>query len=173
MTLLARVVRTFDDAKIPFALIGAAALAAHGVSRSTADIDLLTTDRRALDAQLWAPLHVTVDIREGDADDPLAGVVRLSEPGERDIDIVVGRSAWQPALIARAQRVDIADTNVAVVDAAGLMLLKLYAGGSQDAWDIEQLLGAGDRAELTAAVDAEIVHLPQPARDLWTRVCGR
>ena len=33
-----------DQARVPFALIGAAALAVHGVSRSTVDIDLLVTD---------------------------------------------------------------------------------------------------------------------------------
>jgi len=46
--LLAQVTRALRRERIDFALIGAAALAAHGVSRSTVDIDLLVTDARVL-----------------------------------------------------------------------------------------------------------------------------
>lgn len=49
MTLLERVVDRLASEAVPHALIGAAALAAAGVSRSTFDIDLLTTDRRVLE----------------------------------------------------------------------------------------------------------------------------
>jgi hypothetical protein len=47
-------------------------MAAHGVSRSTFDIDFLTTDRRVLDAAMWV-IEAVVEVRPGDADDPLAG----------------------------------------------------------------------------------------------------
>ena len=43
-TLLGRTVRALQSAGIPHALIGAGALALHGVSRSTFDIDLLAGD---------------------------------------------------------------------------------------------------------------------------------
>jgi NADH:ubiquinone oxidoreductase subunit F (NADH-binding) len=33
-------------------------------------------------------------------------------------------------------------------------LLKLYAGGPQDAWDVEQLLSGGERSMLVTAVAA-------------------
>ena len=44
MTLVDRVSARLQAAGIPHALIGAAALAAAGVARSTFDIDLLTVD---------------------------------------------------------------------------------------------------------------------------------
>jgi hypothetical protein len=44
VTLLAHVTNVLRRERIDFALIGAATLAAHGVSRSTVDIDLLVTD---------------------------------------------------------------------------------------------------------------------------------
>jgi hypothetical protein len=50
--------------------------------------------------------------------------------------------------------------------------LKLYAGGSRDAWDIEQLLEAGDRAALSAEVEAMLPVSPEDARRLWARVGG-
>ncbi|MEZ5316216.1 MAG: hypothetical protein R2752_02335 [Vicinamibacterales bacterium] len=122
---------------VPFALAGAAALAVRGVSRSTLDIDLLVVDPRVLTPAFWADLGTSVrtDIRTGDADDPLAGVVRLSAGTSRDIDVVVGRGAWQAAVIARADRLTYADQSLPVISAADLVLLKLYAGGTQDRWD--------------------------------------
>ena len=49
------------------------------VARSTYDIDLLTTDRRALDRPVRATRPPKpVDIRRGDQDDPLAGVIRIA-----------------------------------------------------------------------------------------------
>jgi hypothetical protein len=48
VTLLEQVTARLDAERIPYALIGAAALAAAGIARSTFDIDLLTTDRRCL-----------------------------------------------------------------------------------------------------------------------------
>ena len=54
--------------------------------------------------------------------------------------------------------------------ARDLILLKLYAGGSQDAWDVEQLLAGPDREVLIAAVAADIDDLPARCRRLWKRL---
>jgi len=43
-SLLNLVVDVLDSRRVPCALIGAAALAVHGISRATFDIDLLVTD---------------------------------------------------------------------------------------------------------------------------------
>ena len=169
MTLLAYVASQLRREQIEFAMIGAAALAAHGVSRSTVDIDLLVVDPRVLSLTSREP-NVTVDVRRGAADDPLAGVVRFSQPQERDVDVVVGRSRWQQGIIRRARTIDVGELTVPVVDVTGLILLKLYAGGSQDAWDIEQLLGVADQAAVVAAVDALVHELPHASQTLWERL---
>jgi hypothetical protein len=41
MSLLAEVLQLLERERVPHALIGAAAMAVRGVSRSTADVDLL------------------------------------------------------------------------------------------------------------------------------------
>jgi hypothetical protein len=77
--LVVRVTAIFEQAHVPYALIGAVALSLYGISRSTLDIDLLVTDRRVLEPDFWSDLDATgvrVDARRGDADDPLSGVVR-------------------------------------------------------------------------------------------------
>jgi hypothetical protein len=149
MTLLEQVSRSFDAAAIPHAVIGAAALAARGVARSTYDIDLLTTDSRVLSPDVWAPLQsseVVVDIRRGDADDPLAGVVGVTERPARGVALVLARD---------------------------LVLLKLYAGGTQDLWDVRALLDLPDAGSLASDVDQDLASLPADMRERWTLVCRR
>ncbi len=114
MTLRSRVVTALRGAGTPHALIGAGALAVHGVTRATLDFDLFVLDsscRRATP--------------EGD---------------------------------------------LLVVRAADLILLKLFAGGAQDAWDIQQLLEGEDRAELIEEVEKLLPELPAQAAKLWRRI---
>jgi hypothetical protein len=61
---------------------------------------------------------------------------------------------------------------VPVVTATDLILLKLYAGGPQDAWDVEQLLSSGERSMLVAAVEAALPMLPEDSRRVWARIVG-
>jgi hypothetical protein len=114
-----------------------------------------------------------VTVRAGDADDPLAGVVRFKRKTERDVDLVVGRSGWQADAVERAQVVPLYGVRLPVVTAADLVLFKLYAGGSQDCWDVEQLLAGPDRHPLIEAVDSRIGALPAATRPLWQRLAGR
>jgi hypothetical protein len=168
MLLLARVVDLLSSGRIPHALIGAAALAVRGIARSTLDIDLLTTDTRVLQDSWWAALdNATVDVRRGEADDPLAGVVRIEAPAERPVDVIVGRHAWQARAVARADRTAGIPP---VVTALDLILLKLYAGGTQDLWDVRELLRQPDADDLPALVEAELAALPQSMRDAWRDV---
>jgi len=173
MTLLPRVAGLLATERIPFALIGAAALAARGVSRSTHDLDLLTTDRRVLDPALWRRLTgVDTEVRRGDASDPLEGVVRLASQGEPDVDLIVGRARWQTAIVGRAETVRVGDIDLPVARAADLILLKLFAGGTQDRWDIEQLLATGDRGVLVGEVERALRDLPPASLTLWAALRG-
>jgi hypothetical protein len=175
LSVLGRVTALLRERTIPFAVIGAAAMAAHGVTRGTRDLDLLTVVPQCLDPAMWGELRtagILPEPRLGDADDPLAGVVRFTAPGEAPLDLVVGKSAWQAALITRARATQIQDAVVPVAGPADLILLKLYAGGPQDAWDVEQLLAGPDRATLVALVDSEIAALPPESQRLWARIRG-
>lgn len=170
MKLLESVHRALEDLGVAHALIGAAALAAHGVSRATLDVDLLTTDARVLEPSALGKVEAeggSVETRRGDADDPLAGVVRIERVGDRPVDVVVGRAAWQDDIIRRAETVRIGAVDVRVATAADVVLLKLYAGGLQDRWDVAQLLGGSDRDANVAAVEERLAQLPARCRALW------
>jgi hypothetical protein len=163
MTPLDRVCDVLDQHSIGYALIGAAALAVYGVARSTFDIDLLATDRGVLDAALWTAFGDQAEIRRGDADDPLAGVVRITSGDDRPIDIVVGKLAWQTRAVDRARPFG---DRAPVVEACDLVLLKLYAGGDQDLWDVRELLKQSDRS-LHSAVTAALDGLPADLHARW------
>jgi len=85
LSLLGRVAAQLRERRISFAVIGAAAMAVRGVSRSTRDVDLLVVDPECLSPVTWEALRregIVVSIRRGDAEDPLAGAVRLTGPGQ-------------------------------------------------------------------------------------------
>ena len=171
--LLEQVCGALDATGVRAALIGAAALAAAGVARSTYDVDLLTTDARSLGEDVWTEVRAggaSVEIRRGDADDPLLGVVRISSAGERPVDLIVGRFGWQQRAIERAESLG---SGPPVVKPSDLILLKLYAGGFQDLWDIEQLLALPQAAAVGAQVEADLQDLPLDARQRWSLVRPR
>jgi hypothetical protein len=172
LSLLGQVAGTLRAAEIPFAVIGASAMATHGILRATVDEDLLVIDVRCLQPELWSALRAAgadVEIRKGDVFDPLAGVVRLAQEGQRPVDVVVGKSAWQREVLERAAS-GRSDQSLPVVRAADVILLKLYAGGPQDAWDIHQLLAMEDRDLLIEQVDRELSRLPPASAALWKKI---
>jgi hypothetical protein len=57
VTLLAETAAHLRARDIPFALVGAGALAVHGVARSTLDLDLLVTTPACLSAPFWDDLR--------------------------------------------------------------------------------------------------------------------
>ena len=173
MSLLGQVSDALQAAGISYALIGASALTIYGVNRSTLDVDLFATAPACLDRRTWDSLGaqgIGIEVRKGDFDDPLAGVVRFTASGESPVDLVVGRSAWQGKLIARAGTAHFAGVELPVLTAVDLILLKLYAGGPQDAWDIQQLLAGPERDGLVVGVEGELSGLPRRSSLLWRRI---
>lgn len=163
----AAVFRHLAARNVPFAIIGARAMGIRGVLRFSDDTDVLTTNRDVLHADFWSGLgDASVDIRRGDFDDPLAGVTTITI-GDAVVDVVVGKYKWQAAVVQRAEPVALASETWPVVRAADLILLKLFAGGPQDAWDIEQILRTD--STLRSVVEEHLAELPDDARQLWRR----
>ena len=124
-----------------------------------------------LDRRLWASLvaqGAVVDARRGDDDDPLAGVVHVLLPDGTDVDVVVGRWAWERRLIERAERVVVAPgVDIPVPATSDLVLLKLAAGGFADLQDAAALLGAGNRAGLIVEVESRLAEVRPDVRATW------
>jgi hypothetical protein len=169
--------RVLDALGVRYALIGGHALAARGYPRFTIDIDLLTTDRRVLERHVWAAVieqGAVVDARRGDDDDPLAGVAHVQLPDGTDVDVIVGRWAWERQVVERATPVTVAPgVEIPVPTASDLILLKLAAGGFADLQDAAALLASGDRSRLVAAVEAGIDDVRPDVRGAWRHLLER
>lgn len=171
--LLERVVAVLESLRAPYAVIGGQAVAMRGHPRLTVDYDFLTTDHRVFEREVWASLveeGAVVDIRRGDPEDPLAGVVHIGLREERDADVVVGRWKWEKALIERAERLPLQGIPVPVPRTSDLILLKLAAGGYLDLQDVYALLQVGDREQLIREVAHVIGDLPAEVQESWKRI---
>ncbi len=133
---------------------------------------MLTTDRLVMQSRYWTEVAAAggeVEIRHGDVADPLVGVVRVTRGDERPVDVIVGEGSWQERLLAEATVHEVAGTDVPVVDRVGLVLLKLYAGGPQDLWDILQLV-ATEPETLISLVDQRLPDVPARCALSWDKV---
>lgn len=175
MSTLADVRAVLDEIGEPYAVIGAQALAVHGYLRATIDTDIFTTTRQVLHPARWTRLiaeGAKVDAREGEFDDPLAGVVHIQLEDDTDVDVVVGKYKWQLEVLQRTKNEAVLDGIWPVPGAGDLILLKLDAGGPQDAMDVRELLLANDRAALVPHVESHLPRLPPDAGELWRRILG-
>ena len=170
---LRSVVDVLRASNIDYALIGAGAMAAHGVPRSTLDTDLLVLTRDVLSKTLWDKSGVTlpVSIALGDETDPLDGVVRIQAP-EGDIEIVVPRGNWAHQAVKDASVLHYLGQDLRVAQIADLVVLKLIAGGYRDQADIALLIESFPDQNIASEVDARSQCLDEAATNLWAKIRG-
>lgn len=119
-------------------------------------------------ALIGAGDDVDITLHRGDADDPLAGAVRLQpREGGGPLDVVIGRSGWMSGVLERAAESEVDGIHISVARRADLILLTL---GPQDAWDIEQLLAGAETDAVIADVERELPRMPPHASHLWLRI---
>jgi len=161
-----------DAEGIPFAVIGAHALAAHGLARFTSDFDVLVMSGRVLARDFWPASLQTrlVSLRKGDDGDPLRGVVRFGPP--ITVDVVVGRGDIMRGALAHAALDGV--IGLSVVTVIDLVSLKLEAGGPQDLADISALLDSqrllNGHDGLRDDVISRLPNLSAWARTAWQRL---
>jgi hypothetical protein len=159
LALVASLVTILDEHRVPHALVGATALAAHGYSRATEDVDIgvVVADLQLLKtiaAGANARLGVNAQVSLPDQDDPLGGVVTLSGVGVRQVQIInfvnpigmgdhPGREAVQGA-----EPLVVGGASVGVVGLEHLVAMKLFAGGIKSQADVVELLAFNPEADL-------------------------
>lgn len=139
------VAAALDKLHVPFALIGGMAVGARGPVRATKDVDFLVDWPLHAGAKLAKSLtenQLPSTFQKGQADDPVAGVIRTAVPtlsSPDRCDIFFPTKKWQLQTISRATPVDMGEFVLPVVQADDLFLLKLNAGGPQDLLDAARL----------------------------------
>jgi hypothetical protein len=166
MTAAAEIITYLEARRVQSALIGGIALGAHGVARATLDVDLLVADRGVLVAAFWPPSPPwgALDIRHGDTDDPLVGVVRFAGSSE-PVDVIVGHSPWTVRILERRMFVEVSGHRLPIVDRTDLILLKLFAAGPQDLLDVRLLVAADPTGR--EEIERRLNEAPARIRTVW------
>ena len=95
---------------------------------------------------------------------------RVATPAIRVSGTIGGNLCYAEAASDPAPALLCLEAQVRVAGALDLILLKLYAAGPQDAWDVEQLLTGSDEPALVAQIDVAVSALPPDGRALWARI---
>lgn len=144
--VLIEIHRALREARIPHALIGGLALAAHRAGRATIDLDLLAEGERADDVEAlvlargYERLHRNEYVGNYLSADPVAG----------RIDFLFAQRETGRAMLARATLRPVLGEQIPVVDASDLIGLKVQSSSSDparrhlDLADIQKLLRSAE-----------------------------
>jgi hypothetical protein len=129
------------------------AASVHGVVRASLDADavlaLPTHEVAGLEKDLRAAGFKT-ELRYGDADDPIAAVLAVSDEFGNRADLLVGLSGLDSAAFARAFDVPFQGELLRVVGREDFIAMKLFAHGPQDVADAEfAIAAAGESLDVT------------------------
>jgi len=89
---------------------------------------------------------------------------RSTSPHRPVDDIILGKHGWQTRAVELA---DHGRDGAPVVRLRDLVVLKLYAGGTQDLSDVRELLQLPSRDRLIAEVEADLDEQSDAMRRLW------
>jgi hypothetical protein len=144
-------------AEIPFAVIGASALAARGLPRFTADLDVVVTVEdafAALDALATAGFSSASPIDP--ESEPEAMYVTTDARGV-DVDVLVAAGEPESTVIAEATRASVFGARAPVATLEHLVLMYLYSN---------QVRHAGDLARIVTETDVDLVWVERYLADV-------
>jgi hypothetical protein len=180
--LLLDVVAILDREGVDYVAIGALALAVHGFSRATTDVDALvhaSASRLRRLAPAFRSAGFTAEYRGGDSDDPIPGLLQLTDPHGNVVDLIAEFRGLDPLTYDRGFTVSLRDSSLKVASRVDFIALKCFAGSPQDLDDARRvyrapgpsldqaiLRGATRRLgrEATAALEALLAEGPGKRR---------
>lgn len=149
--LLLAIIEILSKSEIPYVVIGAFAVSFYGVPRSTNDADaaifLRGTGKSAkvLTRELTASGYET-ELKMGDADDPIAGVIVVNDRHGNRADLIVGVRGMDAGAAVRAVTTSLLGRSVKIASAEDLIAMKVAAGGVQDREDVRGILDVSWKA---------------------------
>jgi len=156
--LMLDVVRLLVSQNVEYTIIGAMAVAVHGVVRASVDADALVNVSLERLEQLGEQLTaqgLQMELRRGDPFDPIPAILIVRDQYENRVDLLVGIRGLDPDIHRRAITVDVAEFGTALKFASreDLIAMKLFAGGPIDLRDAERLVAVAGEA-----LDLELLH---------------
>jgi hypothetical protein len=143
-TLLAKLGRALDEARLPYMVIGGQAVLFHGEPRLTRDIDItLGVDSSQLNTVLNAVTHIGLAPAVKDVETFVrdTNVLPLSDaPSSLRVDLIFSFSPYEAEAIRRAIPVLLEGVQVRFASAEDLIIHKLVAGRPRDIEDVKGIL---------------------------------
>jgi hypothetical protein len=117
---------------VDYAVVGAMAAAVHGAVRASADADAvlsISPDRGAAPAQAFVAAGFAAEFRRGDAADPIAAVLVVSDAHGNRIEFLIGVRGLEDDVFRRAVRVPSQERELRVAGVEDFVAMKVFAGG--------------------------------------------
>ena len=125
---------------VDYAVIGAFALSVHGAIRGTTDVDALlftTPQRLGRLRAVFDRAGFASELRSGDPEDPILGMLILSDGNNNHVELLGGLRGMDPAIFSRTVEVQFRGVNLRFVGREDLIAMKCFAGGPQDLIDAQ------------------------------------
>jgi hypothetical protein len=165
-----RAIKALEASKIPYCVIGAAALAVRGLPRMTRDLDLvvMTEDgERAAGVLRSAGFRALTPMDIADSDEAM---VLFEDPTTRaEVDLLLATGNPEALVIAEASRANIFGARAPVASLEHLLLLYLYSNQPRHLGDFASIVQSG-RADLKAAAKTLSDMHPQMLKEWRKRV---
>ncbi|HVJ30281.1 MAG TPA: hypothetical protein VNA66_08250 [Gammaproteobacteria bacterium] len=143
--LLLDAVDFLNRENVSYAVIGAMAASVHGVVRASMNADaVLSLPADALPAleHRLRDAGFRTELRRGDADDPIAAVLALSDQFGNRVDLLVGLRGLEMAAFSRVLEVPFQGERLRIIGREDFIAMKLFAHGPQDLVDADLVLAA-------------------------------
>lgn len=128
---------------VRYAVIGAMAAAVHGVVRASLDADAVVAlqirEAQALQ-QTLIEMGYAANLRIGDVDDPIPGLLEIKDRHGNRVDLLVGLRGMDPELLSRTRQVSLADAVLDIVGREDFIAMKAFAGGPVDLADARAVI---------------------------------
>lgn len=143
--LLLDVVDVLNRLGISYAVIGATAATVHGAMRASMDADLVVSIAHAQAVELESTLKsqgFATELNRGDFDDPIPGMLRISDSHENRVDLLLGLRGLESQAYSRAIDVPFEGQTLRFIGVEDFIAMKLFAGGPVDVLDATRALMA-------------------------------
>ena len=134
------VVEVLQHEGIAYAAIGAFALSVHGAVRATTAVDALlstTPQQLATLGTVFERAGFATEIRRGDPQDPVAGMLILGDIQHNRVELLGGLRGMDPAIFSRTVEVPFRGLSLRFVGREDLIAMKCFAGTPQDLLDAQ------------------------------------
>lgn len=133
---------------VSYAVVGAMAASVYGVVRASMDADAvlsLATHAAPQMERSFRDAGFRTELRLGDADDPIAAVLALTDDHGNRVDLLVGLRGLEPAAFERVLEVPFRGEQLRIIGREDFVAMKLFAHGPQDIADAELAVAAAGR----------------------------